>query len=80
MEISYDKKYNIAYIKIQKKTSEVETIRLSDEVNIDISHNGKIYGIELLNANEQLPLGQDNKLIFTDTNTGKKTQIPIGIK
>lgn len=80
MEISYDKKYNIAYIKIQKKTSEVETIRLSDEVNIDISHDGKIYGIELLNANEQLQSGQDNKLIFTDTTTGKKTQIPIGIK
>ena len=51
MEISYDKKYNIAYIKIHEKTSKVETIMLSDEVNIDISPDGKIYGIELLNAN-----------------------------
>jgi len=49
LEISYDKKYNIAYIKIQEKTSKVETITLSDEVNIDISPDGKIYGIELLN-------------------------------
>ncbi len=78
MEISYDKKYNIAYIKIQEKTSKVETITLSDEVNIDISPDGKIYGIELLNASEQLKL-QDNKLVFTDTVTGKKTKIPIGI-
>ena len=78
MEISYDKKYNIAYIKIQEKTSKVETIALSDEVNIDISPDGKIYGIELLNANEQLK-PQANELIFTDTVTGKKTIIPIGI-
>ena len=77
MEISYDKKYNIAYIKIQEKTSKVETITLSDEVNIDISTDGKIYGIELLNANEQLK-PQDNELVFKDTVTGKKTKIPIG--
>ena len=73
MEISYDKKYNIAYIKIQEKTSKVETITLSDEVNIDISPDGKIYGIELLNANDQLK-PQDNELVFTDTATGKKNK------
>ena len=78
MEISYDKKYNIAYIKIQEKTSKVESIMLSDEVNIDISPDGKIYGIELLNANDQLK-PQDNELIFTDTITGRKTKIPIGL-
>ena len=77
MEISYDKKYNTAYIKIQEKTSKVETITLSDEVNIDISPDGKIYGIELLNANDQLKT-QDNELVFKDTLTGKKTKIPIG--
>ena len=77
MEISFDNKYNIAYIKIQKKTSKVETIRLSDEVNIDISSDGKIYGIELLNANKQLQ-SRDNELIFTNAITGKKTKIPIG--
>jgi hypothetical protein len=40
--------------------------------------DGKIYGIELLNANEQLK-PQDNELVFTDTVTGKITKIPIGI-
>jgi len=78
LEISYDKKYNTAYIKIQEKTSKVETITLSDEVNIDISPDGKIYGIELLNANDQLKT-QDNELVFTDMVTGKKTKMPIGI-
>jgi len=78
LEISYDKKYNTAYIKIQEKTSKVETITLSDEVNIDISPDGKIYGIELLNANDQLKT-QDNELVFTDMVTGKKTKMLIGI-
>lgn len=78
MEISYDKKYNIAYIKIQEKTSKVETITLSDEVSIDISPDGKLYGIELLNANDQLK-PTDNELVFKDTVTGKKTGIPVGI-
>jgi len=77
LEISYDKKYNIAYIKIQEKTSKVKTITLSDEVNLDISPDGKIYGIELLNANDQLKT-RDNELVFTDMVTGKKTIIPIG--
>ena len=78
LEISYDKKYNIAYIKIQEKTSKVETITLSDEIDIDISPDGKIYGIELLNANDYLK-SQDNELVFTDMVTGKKIKIPIGI-
>jgi uncharacterized protein YuzE len=39
---------------------------LSDEVNIDISSDGKIYGIEFLNANDQLK-SQDNEFVFTDT-------------
>ena len=78
MEISYDKKYNIAYIKIQEKTSKVLTIILSDEVNIDISPDGKIYGIELLNAKDQL-VSKDNELFFIDIETGRKTKIPIGL-
>ncbi len=78
MEINYDKRYKIAYIKIQKKTSEVETIKLSDEVNIDIYPDGKIYGIELLNANEQLQISQNNELIFTDESTAKKTNLING--
>ncbi|MCL4378367.1 MAG: DUF2283 domain-containing protein [Actinobacteria bacterium] len=77
MEISYDKKYNIAYIKIRNKTVKVKTVKISDELNVDISSEGKIYGIEFLNANKQLRIGKSNKIIFIDKSSGKKTQIPI---
>ena len=51
---------------------------LSAEVNIDISPDGRIYGIELLNANDQLKL-KNNELIFIDTLTGRKIKIPFGL-
>ncbi|MDP2982716.1 MAG: DUF2283 domain-containing protein [Candidatus Latescibacter sp.] len=54
MKLSYDPKLNNAYIRLHKKKAAVETIRLSDEMNVDISPDGTVYGIELLNANEQL--------------------------
>lgn len=62
MKITYDPRYNIGYIRFREKTEEVETIQLSDELNVDISPDGAVYGIELLNANEQLRGGDGNIL------------------
>lgn len=47
MNLSYDSRYNIAYIRLREKAAEVETIRISDEINVDMSPDGRIYGIEL---------------------------------
>lgn len=44
----------------------METIRISAELNIDLAPDGTVYGIELLNANEQLALGADGKLVLVD--------------
>jgi uncharacterized protein YuzE len=79
MNITYDPKYNIAYIKFREKISQVETLRISDEINIDISSDGKIYGLELLNANEQLHLISNPELIWTDTSKQKSIKIPLQI-
>ena len=54
MKLSYDSRYNVAYIQFQEKGTEVETLRLSDQLNVDMAPDGRVYGIELLNANEQL--------------------------
>ena len=75
MEITYDPRYNIAFIKFREKTEEVETIHLSDEINIDIADDGKIYGIELMNANEQLRLDRGFK--FVNEELGKTVELPI---
>jgi uncharacterized protein YuzE len=77
MDISYDPRYNIAYLRFREKISGVETRHISDEINIDISPDGKLYGIELLNANEQLIKGK--KISITDESTGKAFDIPLSI-
>ncbi len=63
MKLTYDPRYNIAYIKFHEKIAEVETIQVSDELNIDLAPDGTVYGIELLNANAQL-LSLDNGKVF----------------
>jgi uncharacterized protein YuzE len=75
MDISYDPRYNVAYIRFRKKTKGVETRQISDEINIDLSADGKVFGIELLNAKEQLI--REKKISFTDESTGKAFKVPL---
>jgi hypothetical protein len=34
MKLSYDSRYNIAYIRLAEETSEVEIVRVSEELNV----------------------------------------------
>jgi uncharacterized protein YuzE len=75
MEITYDPRYNIAYIRLRRKASGVKTVQVSEEMNIDLSPDGKVYGIELLNAREQLI--KSKKISFVDESTGKSRELPL---
>ncbi len=66
MKLTYDRDRNIAYLRLRPKGAEVETIRVSDELNVDIAPDGSVYGIELLNANEQLRAADDGRLVLVD--------------
>ncbi len=37
VKLLYDPRYNIAYLRLQEKTAQVETLHLSDELNVDIA-------------------------------------------
>jgi len=77
VRITYDPRYNIAYLRLKDKTEQVETIRVSEAMNVDIAPDGTIYGIELLNANEQL-LGADHgRLVVIDESLGERSEIPL---
>jgi uncharacterized protein YuzE len=76
MKLSYDPRYNIAYIRLREKTAVVETIRVSDELNVDLAPDGTVYGIELLNANEQLRAGDDGRLVVVEAE-GKERVITL---
>lgn len=79
MKITFDPKYNIAYIYFKEKTEKVNSIKLSDDIIVDISADGTLYGIELLNAQEQLPDGNWKNLTLINENTGtqKTVELPI---
>jgi len=77
MKLTYDPRYNIAYLRLQEKTAEVETIRISDELNVDIEPDGTVYGIELLNANEQLRAVDNGTLVVVNEAVGDRREIPL---
>ena len=68
MKLSYDPKYNIAYLRFHEKRGTVTTIKISDEMNVDVAPDGTIYGIELLNANEQLAEDHGSLILETSGN------------
>ncbi len=77
MKLTYDERYNIAYIRFHEKRKEVESIKISDELVIDMAPDGTIYGIEMLNANEQI-IGEDlGKILVVNEATGFTTEIPL---
>jgi uncharacterized protein YuzE len=79
MKLTYDRDRNIAYLRLRPKGTDVETIQVSDELNVDIAADGSVYGIELLNANEQLRAGDEGKLVLVDETAGKEAELPLSL-
>lgn len=77
MKLTYDPRYNIAYLRLQEKTSQVETVRVSESLNVDLTPDGTVYGIELLNANEQLRGQEKGKLIVENVATGTSEEVDL---
>ena len=55
MKVTYDKDVNAVYIQLSLQQPE-GVIEVADGINIDVSSDGKIVGIELLNATEKVSL------------------------
>jgi uncharacterized protein YuzE len=79
MKLTYDRDRNIAYLRLRPKGTDVETIQVSDELNVDIAADGSVYGIELLNANEQLRASDEGKLVLVDEAAGKEVELPLSL-
>ncbi len=78
MQLSYDPRRNVAYLRLRESAGvEVDTVRLSDEVNIDLAPDGSVYGIELLNANIQLRGTDSGRLVVIDEAAGHRVEIPL---
>lgn len=77
MKITYDPKQNIAYIRLKEKTTQVETVRISETVNVDIAPDGTVCGIEPLNANEQLAKSDNGNLIVINESSHQRQELRL---
>lgn len=79
MKLTYDPRHNIAYLRFHEKTGTVDTIHVSDELNVDVAADGTVYGIELLNANEQLRGEDEGKLVVVNEANDEQRELPLNI-
>jgi uncharacterized protein YuzE len=75
MRLTYDPRLGVGYIRLREPTGPVETVCVSDELNVDMTRDGTIYGIDLLNANEQL--SADGGRIVVVDQTGEERALAL---
>jgi uncharacterized protein YuzE len=71
MKLTFDRSQNVAYFRLADAPAQVETIRVSDELNVDMTADGSVYGFELLNANVQLQGLAGGRLLVENEQTGE---------
>ena len=77
MQVEYDIKYNVGYIKFKEKREQVISLKISEDLVVDMASDGSIYGIELLNLKDQLFGDQASELVLFNENTGAKREIEL---
>ena len=56
MKITYDKKVDAAYIKLNDKSAYHISKKVTDDVLVDYAKDGSVVGIEVLDASRNMPL------------------------
>jgi len=62
VKITYDPEADAAYIRFKRDRVEVTTIRLSEDVAIDLGPGEEVVGIEILDASKNMGLGKGRKI------------------
>ncbi|MDI9432206.1 MAG: DUF2283 domain-containing protein [Sedimentisphaerales bacterium] len=80
MKFTYDPRYNVGYIRFKNKKADAESIKLSEELVIDLAPDGTVYGIELLNANDQMQRDDTGQFAVINEETGEETKFALQLK
>ena len=80
MRLTYDPRHNVAYIQHREKSEQVRTIRVSDDVNVDVAPDGTVFGIELLNANVQLGGDDAGRLLVINEASGERSEVRLAVR
>ena len=77
MKLTYDPTANVAYIRLRERQGDVETIEVTADVLVDIDETGRVCGIELLNAREQLAAGDEGMLVLVNRESGNERVLSV---
>ena len=77
MKLSYDPRHNIAYISLREDIAEVESVRVGEDLMVDIAPDGTVVGIELLNANAQLRGRESGQLLVINEASGNTSALAL---
>jgi len=73
MRIEYDREVDALYIRLQQKYV-ARTVEIEEGLNLDLDENGKLIGLEILDATDRYPLA-DIFNISTDNLVLEEKQI-----
>lgn len=68
MQIQYNDKSDLLYLRLDERKQPVVNRRVSEEVVLDLGENSRIVGIEILNASKQVNL---DKLLPVSYSSGQ---------
>jgi uncharacterized protein YuzE len=77
MKIEYDNQVDAIYIRLQEKYV-TRTVEIEDGLNIDLDENGKLIGLEVLDATERYALTDLFNISTENLNLENKTVRHIG--
>ncbi len=63
MKITYDKETDAMYIQLDEEIKQVRTLRLNEDIALDIGKGEVLVGIEILDAKETLGKGDLPRII-----------------
>jgi uncharacterized protein YuzE len=75
VKITYDPEHNVAYLQLMDKEQEVTTIEVTPEINIDVTKDGLLFGIEFLNANAVFKRAK--RIVFENTAIRKPKELAL---
>ena len=68
MKISYDTESDALYIELFENKSQIRIVQFSNELALDVINDGRVIGIEILDAKENLGNGSIPTVILQNVN------------
>lgn len=79
MRLTYDPENNVAYLYVQAPgtAGQVDTVCVADDLNVDVDADGRVFGIEFLDANRQLAAVDPGQIVVQIAGTAADHSIPL---